>query len=414
VFALTTFDDGLGAQLCAAGQFTTAGGIPARNVARWNGTSWSACATTMTTTSPSGATSVGALASFDDGTGNALYVGGHIVSAGGGVFASNIAKWNGTTWSALGSGADDFVEDLYVFDDGSGEALYASGAFSNMGGVPGTNAIARWKHGAWSAVGGGMNAEVMTMFGFDDGTGPALFAGGYFTTAGGVPAARVARWNGTSWSALGAGIGPTSVSVRAFAAFDDGQSGGPDLYVGGDFESAGGVSAHRVAQWRGCRGLSTPVCSGDGTSAACPCANTGMPGHGCQNSASTGGSLVYATGTTTPDTIVLSAFGELPSVLSIFLQGNAVQSPPAIFGDGLRCAGGSLKRLYTKHAVAGVVTAPEVGDPSISARSAALGDVIPPGGQRIHQVYYRDSDLGFCPDPPGNRWNVSNGIRIQW
>src|SRR5258706_249548 len=41
---------------------------------------------------------------------------------------------------------------------------------------------------------------------FDDGSGPALYAGGNFTTAGGAPANYIARWSGSSWSQLGSGM----------------------------------------------------------------------------------------------------------------------------------------------------------------------------------------------------------------
>jgi Tol biopolymer transport system component len=158
-----------------------------------------------------------------------------------------------------------------------------------------------------------------------------------------------------------------------------------------------------------------PFCSGDGSSGACPCGNSGATGHGCENSASTGGALQSATGTSllSNDTLVLTSSGERPTALSIFLQGTAVVAP-ANFGDGLRCTSGQLKRLYTHNASAGVVSAPQPGDPSISARSAALGDVIGVGTTRYYQTYYRDPVLGFCPNPPGNSWNVSSGLAISW
>ena len=38
-------------------------------------------------------------------------------------------------------------------------------------------------------------------------SGSALYAGGYFTTAGGTSANYIAQWNGSSWSALGSGMG---------------------------------------------------------------------------------------------------------------------------------------------------------------------------------------------------------------
>ena len=164
----------------------------------------------------------------------------------------------------------------------------------------------------------------------------------------------------------------------------------------------------------GSSGISS-LCAGDGTSATpCPCGNTGAPGRGCNNSQSTGGALLTASGGQSPDTIVLTSSGELASVLSIFLQGNALVSPPVPFGDGIRCTGGAIKRLYVKNASGGVVSAPTGANPSITQQSAALGDPIAPGSTRWYQVYYRDPDLAFCPFPTGNSWNASGAIEILW
>ena len=159
----------------------------------------------------------------------------------------------------------------------------------------------------------------------------------------------------------------------------------------------------------------TTLCFGDGTqTVACPCANTGATGHGCENSASTGGAVLGVAGEPNPDTVVLLSSGELPNALSIFLQGSTLLATPAVFGDGVRCIGGTLKRLAAHNAVSGAVQFPQSGDPSITARSAALGDPIAPGSIRYYQTYYRDPNLTFCPNPPGNSWNVTNGIQIQW
>jgi hypothetical protein len=120
------------------------------------------------------------------------------------------------------------------------------------------------------------------------------------------------------------------------------------------------------------------------------------------------------TGTTEPDTLLLHTAGELPSALSIFLQGNVQLASPVFFGDGLRCIGGSLKRLYVKHASGGSASAPSPGDPSIKTRSATLGDPIAPGTSRYYQVYYRDPSLTFCPRPQGDTFNVGNALRVLW
>src|SRR6185436_11392597 len=78
--------------------FTTAGGNPATNVAKWNGSSWSALGSGIGNV-PGQNTEVNALAV----SGNDLYVGGRFTAAGG-LAATNVAKWNGSSWSALGSG----------------------------------------------------------------------------------------------------------------------------------------------------------------------------------------------------------------------------------------------------------------------------------------------------------------------
>ena len=158
-----------------------------------------------------------------------------------------------------------------------------------------------------------------------------------------------------------------------------------------------------------------PFCFGDGTqTTACPCANTGAAGHGCANSAVAAGALLTAAGNVVPDELEMTSSGELATSFSILLQGTAEFANPIAFGDGLRCVGGNLKRLYTRQASAGTVAFPGAGNPSISARSAALGDPIPAGATRWYQTYYRDPNLAFCPSPPGNSWNVSNGIEVVW
>jgi hypothetical protein len=157
------------------------------------------------------------------------------------------------------------------------------------------------------------------------------------------------------------------------------------------------------------------ICPGDGSAAACPCGNSGAPGHGCENSAATGGARLAATGipVVANDTLQLTSSGELPSALSIVLQGTSRIAPVA-FGDGLRCTGGLLKRLYVKTAVNGIVRAPQSGDPSVSARSAALGDPLQQGAARCYQVYYRDPDPGFCPGPMGATYSISSGVQVVW
>jgi trimeric autotransporter adhesin len=267
VLDLTVFDDGSGGgpALYAGGKFTTAGGVPANRIAKWNGTSWSSLGTGSANGIGGLNTAVRTLKVFDDGSGSgpALYAGGLFTTAGGAT-ANRIAKWNGTSWSSLGTGSANGVSNtvyaLTVFDDGSGggPALYAGGLFTTAGGVP-ANRIAKWNGTFWSSLGTGStngvnSTAVLDLTVFDDGSGggPALVAGGDFTTAGGVPANFIAKWNGTSWSSLGTGsANGVNDWVFALTVFDDGSGGGPALYTGGVFTTAGGVSANRIAKWNG-------------------------------------------------------------------------------------------------------------------------------------------------------------------
>jgi hypothetical protein len=156
-------------------------------------------------------------------------------------------------------------------------------------------------------------------------------------------------------------------------------------------------------------------CFGDGldpmVAASCPCFNFGAIGHGCASSQVGDGAQLSASGTSIPDTIVLSASGELPNALSLFLQGDVNTNSGILFGDGVRCAAGSLNRLFIHNASDGNVSAPSGGDPSISVQSAHLGDPIPHGSVRYYQTYYRDPSLSFCT---GLGFNVTNGIQVQW
>lgn len=138
---------------------------------------------------------------FNDGTGDALYVGGQF-SIAGDIMPANIAKWDGTNWSPLGTwiggGYSPSVSALTVFDDGGGPALYAGGGFTNASGVF-ARSVAKWDGTTWSALGPGLNNRVLALTVFDDGSGPALYAGGFFTTAGGVGVNRIAKWSPRSY-----------------------------------------------------------------------------------------------------------------------------------------------------------------------------------------------------------------------
>ena len=116
------------------------------------------------------------------------------------------------------------------------------------------------------------------------------------------------------------------------------------------------------------------------------------------------------------DNIVFAASGEKPMALSILMQGNASIPTGLVYGQGVRCLGGTIiRRLFIKQAVGGSITAPDfaAGDPTVSARSAAKGDVIQPGESRYYLVYYRDPVvLGGCP--ASATFNATQTGQVTW
>jgi hypothetical protein len=462
VVALTTFDEGQGAgpALFAGGNITAAGGAGANFLVRWDGSTW---------TSVGGGTNgpVDSLAVFDDGSGNALYAGGSFDSAGNGAASGSVARWNGTSWSNVGTPPPGIL-GIMTFDDGSGPALYG---YANIQPPPGfTSNVYRWNGSSWSQVGAtlpdfvgklyghaigghpslyagmvGFDATVMnrwdgstwtpitglgnhifavqirSMVTFDEGLGnaPSLIVGGGFSTAEGVPAVNLARWDGAHWSAVDANLGSFEpiTGVYALTTFDDPVAGGTALFAGGDFATGYGAPSTGVAERTRCYGPTNSYCFGDGSlTVACPCANFGAAGHGCANSSVAAGAQLSASGTPSlaADTLTLTQTDSLAHAFTIVLQGNATVGGGVVFGDGLRCAGGSLKRLYTASATSGTLVVPGPSDPTISARSAAAGDPLAPGNVRYYQAYYRDPVLTFCPAPQGKAFNVGNGVRAIW
>jgi len=174
-------------------------------------------------------------------SGDDIFIGGNFSSAGGSS-ANNIAWYNKREgWKNIGSGTNGGVFALAIGADGR---LYAGGTFTVIGGVAAQN-IAVWDGSTWSALGEGTNGKVAKI-GIDGNNN--VYAGGAFSSAGGFEVNNIARWN-NGWAGLrdaGTSVLGTNNEIRAIA-FDTDNT----LYVGGNFDSAGGRSANRIASWNG-------------------------------------------------------------------------------------------------------------------------------------------------------------------
>lgn len=165
-----------------------------------------------------------------------LYVAGEFTTIGG-IRANNIAMWDGTQWTALGTGVAGQVSKIEI---NKGE-VYVGGTFENAGGIAVRN-IAKW-NGSWNALRdvntgqAGTNNEIRSIE-FD--SQGILYIGGNFDEAGGQLAPRIAVFDGFNWGTLGAG---TSGFVQAITATED------YIYAGGNFAIAGSTTVNRIARW---------------------------------------------------------------------------------------------------------------------------------------------------------------------
>jgi hypothetical protein len=150
-------------------------------------------------------------------------------------------------------------------------------------------------------------------------------------------------------------------------------------------------------------------CFGDGSGTACPCGNNSTVGNGegCLNSLGSGAVIsVSGTPSLSADSLVLFGSG-MPDSSALYFQGTAQDNAGAgtAFGDGLRCAGGSIVRLGTKVNALGTSQYPIGGDQAISIKG-----VIGAPGVRTYQIWYRNA-AAFCT---ASTFNVSNGYQIVW
>lgn len=517
--AVTTFDDGTGTALYVAGFFLNAGGVPANRIAKWDGATWSPLGQGI-----GGGAVVLDLLVFDDGSGPALYVGGDFQTAGGAP-ASNIARWDGTSWSPVGAGLSGVlateVDVLGIADLGNGPRLFAGGRFTASGAATLSN-VAMWDGTAWSAVGTGVangtDGPVYALAEFDDGTGNALYVGGDFGVNGFpiTPFIRdVARWDGNAWSSLGQGLNSVT-TVRAMTVFDIGQ--GPVLFVGGDatssaptyLESWDGASwspigasisgsnirdlvvhdagngprlfaAHSpsnvsefdgqvwnvvgtgvspgfitdlasgdlgagqalygigstpspmgqinlLAQWF-CADTGIEFCNGDGGDGLgctnCPCGNNAPPGTlgGCLNSAAQSCALL-ANGlpSVQADTMRFDITGATPSSFGLLLSANqqlpAAGSCPPGSGilsvgapmDGLRCIGGGLIRHGARSINSAGENATPWGEGGTPANGLIASGGFLAGQTRQWQVFYREGPGMVC----NTGLNSSNAVSVSF
>lgn len=180
------------------------GGTPAAQVARWNGSQWSAMGAGLPPTTPTSYQPVRTLLRLPNGD---VLAGGDFLPGEGAAGTNYVARWDGSNWSSIRPGTGGSV--LATVTTASG-LRYAVGSFTGIEGVA-ANRVAVRVNGAWQALGSGADDAVHAVLPLPNGD---VVIGGEFTSVGGVPCQRIAHWNGAVWSPIGAGLSGT---VRSLA-----------------------------------------------------------------------------------------------------------------------------------------------------------------------------------------------------
>lgn len=215
--------------LYVGGDFSSIGGVTVGRVAKFdvNAGTWSALEdpTFFETSQKKGPNSGGVYAIAVSG--DYVYIGGHTFNSSNAAYLY-IRRFNTFTnkWEAVGSGVDAKVSALTV--DGSGN-VYAGGIFTTAGGVA-VNNIAKWSGTTWSALGQGVNGGVNELKYANNN----LYAAGTFTKVGNnIRSQCIAVYDGANWNAMGQGIDNSSITPSVYGIAVDSDN---KVYIGGYFD----------------------------------------------------------------------------------------------------------------------------------------------------------------------------------
>jgi len=146
--------------------------------------------------------------------------------------------------------------------------------------------------------------------------------------------------------------------------------------------------------------VGTVFCLGDGSNGPCPCGNEGATGQGCKNTSGQGATMeAFGSTSLSDDELIVTGAGMPSNVTALLFSGPADIGAGVPLGDGLRCVGGSIKRIEVRTTNAtGAVT---YDDQVLSGAGWV------PGTEGKYQVWFRDPG-SFC----GSGFSTSQGLKI--
>ncbi len=192
--------------LYIGGRMNTVNGVACNRIAKWNGSTWSNVNGGVTGSIPE----VSAMVEYHGW----LYVGGDFYTVGSGNLpARGIARWNGTQWDSVGAGVGGWINALEV--DTINDLLYAAGQFTFAGDSVAFG-VAVWNDTIWRPVGSGLDTlwttQDIEMF-----NGELYACGPTITvTTLGDTLRNIYKFNGTKWVSVDGGANGSVVMMEVF------------------------------------------------------------------------------------------------------------------------------------------------------------------------------------------------------
>ena len=213
-----------GDKVYVAGDFSMAGDVVTYRTVSWSGGQWQRFG-------PEWNNRVYALEKSQAG----IFVGGMFSSGGKTSRSAYFSFYDGSGWPDTGVNLNNWVHTVKVI----GDDFYVGGWFDWATNPDGTvvkaERIAKWDGTTWSALGTGVSGTIIPSVYTIENIDGQIYAGGNFLAAGKASSRYVARWDGKEWHPLAVGVNDRVYKLAAQGQY---------LYLGGMFTRAGGLGTY--------------------------------------------------------------------------------------------------------------------------------------------------------------------------